>query len=427
MLMPGLNSSEKARFEKFLSTLPKDRKKALYERFRSMDAEERNVAIRKILANTAKTSGKSAPGPQAKQAAPAKAPKGAPDKHQQKPKQKAAVQQTGKKTAQPVKPEKKQSSVKPGEEKKTDKNKAKEVKRPNFNRIVNVLTVMVVLGCLFTLSLAYLTNMSEINSLFMSPAVSGKPGNTPSPSGSASETEASDKETSASTTSETTAEPTATPTPLPLKSDAPDLDGITVVIDPMHQAETSTATEDLLPDKTAFKAAATKGGEGVKTGVKESELVLDYALAAKEYLEKCGAKVVLTRTTDDIDLSNQDRARMATSSDCDVFIRLEARSVDDAALTGVRVCIPEYGKNKTKDLKTGEMLSKMIAEAENMEDGGVLSTIAYTGLNYATSVHAFQLNLGFLSNENDETILADSGNIYEVAASLAEFCNAIKK
>lgn len=410
--MPSLNSSEKARFEKFLASLPADRKKALYERFRKMDAEERNVAIRKILAKSSAPQGKEGPKAGQQKPSPAKRPQ---VDQARKDQHKTVAPKTVKQAKQPEK-----TPAKP----------EKQVKRPNFNRIVNVLTVMVVLGCLFTLALAYYTNRAEINSLFVKPFATETSESSSEPSGN--ETDPSGKATDGSSsenTSETTAEPdpTATPTPMPIKSDAPDLEGLTVVIDPMHQAETSTETEELLPDKTAFKAAATEGGKGVKTGVSESELVLEYALAAKEYLEKCGAKVVLTRSVNDIDLSNQDRARIATSSDCDIFIRLEARSVEDPAITGVRVMIPEYGKNKTKDIKTGKTLSKMIAEAENMEDGGALSTIAYTGLNYATSVRAFQLNLGFLSNENDETILADSGNIYKVAASLAEFCSTIKK
>ena len=410
--MPSLNSSEKARFEKFLASLPADRKKALYERFRKMDAEERNVAIRKILAKSSASKGKESPKAVQQKPAPAKRPQ---------------TDQAGKDQHKTVAPKTPKQQKQP---EKAPAKTEKQVKRPNFNRIVNVLTAMVVFGCLFTLALAYFTNRAEIESLFVKPVTTETTDASVNPSESGAEPTGQQTDVSSSDkTSETTKEPdpTATPTPMPLKDDAPDLDGMTVVIDPMHQEKTSSSTEELMPDKTAFKASATEGGKGVKTGISESELVLEYALAAKEYLEKCGAKVVLTRSVNDIDLSNQDRARIATSSDCDLFIRLEARAVDDPSLTGVRVMIPEYGKNKSKDIKTGEILSKMIAEAENMEDGGALSTIAYTGLNYATSVRAFQLNLGFLSNENDETILADSGNIYEVAASLAEFCSTIKK
>ena len=136
--------------------------------------------------------------------------------------------------------------------------------------------------------------------------------------------------------------------------------------------------------------------------------------------------VVLTRTTNDIDLSNQDRARIATSSDCDIYLRLEAKCAEDPVLTGVRVCIPEYGKAKSRDFSIAKDLSKAIASAEGLDDGGAATSMAYTGLNYATSVSAFQLNLGFLSNENDETILTDSGNIYNVAVCLSEFCDSIK-
>ncbi|MBO4578524.1 MAG: N-acetylmuramoyl-L-alanine amidase [Clostridiales bacterium] len=419
--MSGLNSSEKARFEKFLASLPPDRKKALYEHFRQMDAEERNEAIRKILAKTA---------PKKKQEGKAGSKVHQRPSQQQRPRPQsnAKTNEEGKaKTAVKARTPAKSETPTKAEIKK-DSKQVKQTKRPNFNRIVNCLTVIVVLGCFMTLALAYLTNKEEINRLFAKPdtTVATESSETSDPGEGKETSSASSGSSEESIETTVPAAPTASPSPVPIKADAPDLSNIKIVIDPMHQAETSPNTEELMPNKTAFKPAATEGGKGVKTGVAESSLMLDYALTAKEYLEGCGAEVVLTRNTNDIDLSNQDRAKIATSSNCDIYLRLEARSVEDPELTGVRVCIPEYGKSKTKDFATGKDLSKIIAGAENMEDGGVVTTMAYTGLNYATSVHAFQLNLGFLSNENDETILTDSGNIYNVAVSLAEFCDQIK-
>lgn len=427
--MSNLNSSEKARFEKFLASLPPDRKKALYERFREMDAEERNVAIRKILAKSqapGKQEGKTGTRDQ-QNSGPSNKP-GQQQRPQPSNKKKAGSQVQSQAKAKAKTETKAKAEVMPEAPKAPKQTKPQS--RPNFNRIVNVLTVIVVLACLCTLALAYFTNKEEIMSLFERPAVTTTTETSEtSTTGGGQVTTAPSNGSSSEESRETTADPavpTPSPSPVPLKPDAPDLSNLKIVIDPMHQAETSPNTEELMPNKTAFKPAATQGGKGVKTGVAESVLVLDYALTIKEYLEKCGAEVVLTRNTNDIDLSNQDRAKIATSSNCDIYLRLEARSVEDPELTGVRVCIPEYGKSKTKDFATGKDLSKIVAEAENLEDGGVVTTMAYTGLNYATSVHAFQLNLGFLSNENDETILTDSGNIYNVAVSLAEFCSQIK-
>ena len=436
--MPGLTKSEKERFEKFLASLPPERKKALYSRFRQMDDEERNEAIRKIMSKTGSGAPQKVQSPQKPKPRQGQ-PQGKP---QQRPKTAPKVKPSSKpesgrkpvpKSQTPAKQTGKPVDRKPSEEVSKPKAAADTPaqKKPNFNRIVNVLTILVLIGCLFTLALTYLTNREDIDRLFVKeePAATTETdatGDDTDVTAASSETgSGSDTETSASSTNDP-AVPTPSPTDVPLKNDAPDLTGFSIVIDPMHQAETSETTESLMPDKEAFKASATAGGKGVKTGIAESELVLNYALCVKEYLEKCGAKVVLTRTVNDIDLSNQDRARIATSSDCDIYLRLEAKCADDPALTGVRVCIPEYSKSKTKDFSTGQDLCEAIAEAEGLENGGAATSMAYTGLNYATSVHAFQLNLGFLSNEIDEQILVDSGNIYEVAASLAEFCKTIK-
>ena len=436
--MSALSKGEKERFEKFLASLPSDRKKALYTRFRQMDAEERNVAIRRILAKTEagrKTNGSSVQKNKPQNAASAQKVPGRPQgKPEGQPQGKSSPQQRTKPVQGNAVRQKSLTKTAPVQSHAV-KEQDKRNTRPNFNRIVNVLTVIVALGCLATLALTYFTNREDIDGLFArnettvtTSATDTSSDDTEaaasaSESGSGTETET----TTATTTTNDPSVPTPSPTEVPVKNNAPDLSGFSIVIDPMHQAKTSENTESLMPDKGAFKASSTEGGKGVTTGVSESELVLQYALCAKEYLEKCGAKVVLTRTTNDIDLSNQDRARIATSSDCDIYLRLEARAAEDPGLTGVRVCIPEYGKYKTRDLSTAKDLAKMISSAENLEDGGAATSMAYTGLNYATSVHAFQLNLGFLSNEKDETILTDSGNIYNVAVCLSEFCSEIKK
>ena len=102
------------------------------------------------------------------------------------------------------------------------------------------------------------------------------------------------------------ATPTPSPTPVPLADDHPDLTGLVIVIDPGHQQEADTELEESIPGTTAEKERATSGAVGINSGVKEYELTLEYANVLKEYLEGCGAEVILTRTENDVDISNPD-------------------------------------------------------------------------------------------------------------------------
>ena len=264
----------------------------------------------------------------------------------------------------------------------------------------------------------------------------------PSPSASASETT-----TIAETTAETTALPTATPSPTPsptpapteapapteiptptpieLKSNAPNLKGIKVVIDPGHQQTPDYRKEQYKKGATTGKARATSGAVGVVTGQKEYELTLDTALMLKEYLEKCGATVILTRSENDVNLSNKQRAAIAVKNKPTLFIRLHADHLSNKSVNGVRVYIPKSGKlNKAAN---GNKLGKLVAKAAGTSFRGTKATNQYTGLNFASSVRSYQIVLGYLSNEEDDKRLADPNNRYEMCAAIATFCSTFKK
>ena len=258
-------------------------------------------------------------------------------------------------------------------------------------------------------------------------------------------TEVTTTETEATT--ETTAAPTATPSPTPsptpvpteapapteaptptpmeLKSNAPNLKGIKVVIDPGHQMTTDYRKEQYKKGATTGKARATSGAVGVVTGQKEYELTLDTALMLKEYLEKCGATVILTRTENDVNISNKQRAAIAVKNKPTLFIRLHADSLSNKTVKGVRVYIPRLGKlNKAAN---GNKLGKLVAKAAGTTFRGTKATNQYTGLNFASSVRSYQIVLGYLSNEEDDKRLADPNNRYEMCAAIATFCSTFKK
>ncbi|MBR5181825.1 MAG: N-acetylmuramoyl-L-alanine amidase [Clostridiales bacterium] len=229
------------------------------------------------------------------------------------------------------------------------------------------------------------------------------------------------------TTPETTPEETEapTPTPIPLKADAPDLKGIKVVIDPGHQQKTDYKKEPFKKGSKNGKARCTSGTTGVSTKQKEYELTLDTALMLKEYLEKCGATVILTRTENDVNISNKERAELAVKNKPTIFLRLHADAASSAKTKGVRVYIPKSGKlNKTKD---ADKLGKLVASAAKTTYRGSKATNQYTGLNYASSIRSYQIVLGYLSNTEDDNRLADPENRYEMCAAIAKFCKNFKK
>ena len=214
---------------------------------------------------------------------------------------------------------------------------------------------------------------------------------------------------------------TPTPPPIPLPDEHPGLSGLVIVIDPGHQAEYNHDQEEVGADTVASKDKATPGAVGVTSGTKEYELTLKYALVMKEYFEACGAEVILTRDSNDVDLSNIDRAQIAIDNDADYFIRLHADSAPDADISGVKVYVPSTGSFASKAKTNGERLAELVADEIGSTSLGVVQTNSYTGLNHADSIKSYQLVIGYLSNSDDDALLGQNDTPYKTAVAVAEF------
>ena len=235
-------------------------------------------------------------------------------------------------------------------------------------------------------------------------------------------TEASSETTEAEPTPIPTPSPTPAPTPVPLAEGAPDLTGLVVVIDPGHQMTTSEEEEACASWLSVSKPRCTSGAVGVVTGTTEYDLTLSYAEVMKSYLEQCGATVILTRDTSDVDLSNQERAQIAVDNNADVFIRLHADAANDSMASGIRIYVPDSGSYTSSSVSQGDNYGALLSASTGLSFDQTRQTYLYTGLNYANSIPSFQVSLGFLSNSDDEAVLVTEDNMVAVAQATSEFC-----
>ena len=104
----------------------------------------------------------------------------------------------------------------------------------------------------------------------------------------------------------------------------------TIVIDPGHQAKGDSSKEPIGPGASETKAKVTTGATGNYTKQKESELTLKVAQALEKQLKQEGYNVIMTRTTNNINISNSERASIANNAKADAFIRIHADSYDDS-------------------------------------------------------------------------------------------------
>ena len=298
----------------------------------------------------------------------------------------------------------------------------KKKKSPVAGIIIGaVAAVLVIGGLLYAFVLSKPAKPAPTDPVITTSAeseTSALPTPTPEPLPTTESTDSTEETTTASTEA-------PAPTPIPLKENAPDLKGIKVVIDPGHQQKTDYKKEQFKKGTKNGKARATSGAVGVATKQKEYEVTMDTALMLKEYLEKCGATVILTRTENDVNISNKERAAIAVKNKPTLFLRLHADASTNASVKGVRVYIPKSGKLNKK--ANADKLGKLVAAAGKTTFRGSKATNQYTGLNFASSVRSYQIVLGYLSNAEDDKRLADPDNRYEMCAAIATFCKTFKK
>ncbi len=382
-----------SRFKEILAVLPPDKKKALHAKLKTLPEDDRNGFIKDFVLSYENRNKKKKE-----------------DKPQEK---KPEVRQEFKKPSKPA--------VKV--ETKADESSESEMGQHNTYVILALVSIICV-GILIGVAIKNRNDIADLVS-----AIEGESAISSDASGITGDESAALAAAEAIAQTEMTTNaptPTPTPSPVPLADDHPDLTGLVVVLDPGHQEETDYGMELLDPDSTITKYRCTSGAIGVAANVKEYELTLQIALITKAYLEECGASVVITRESNNVTLSNQERANLAIASDPDVFIRIHCDGAPDSSCQGVKVYVPESGSYTSTSGRMADTLGNLVAEARGTEYLGCQATGLYTGLNYADSIRSFQLVAGFISNSEDEKELTEEDTQLAIAGAIAKFCETIK-
>lgn len=199
---------------------------------------------------------------------------------------------------------------------------------------------------------------------------------------------------------------------------------LVVVIDPGHQATLNRGMEPIGPGSKQMKMMVSGGASGVNPPhVPEYVDALAISLRLRGILESKGVKVVMTRTTNNVDISNKQRALIGNTAKADLVVRVHLDSSTSSAVHGISTLYPSgnswVAPIEAASKRAAGLVQDAVTAATGAASKGLSARGDMTGFNWSTRP-VIIVECGFMSNPAEDTLCDTSAYQDKIAAGIAD-------
>lgn len=197
-----------------------------------------------------------------------------------------------------------------------------------------------------------------------------------------------------------------------------------VAIDAGHQSRGNSEKEPIGPGSDIMKAKVAGGTSGVVTGKPEYELTLEISLKLKQELENRGYTVIMIRETNDVNISNAERAQIANTSGATSFLRIHADGSDNNSVSGATTLCPTPQNPYCSSIyeesrRLSEAVLNNLCESTGCRKRNVSEVDNMSGINWC-QIPVSIVEVGFMTNDDEDKLLSTEEYQWKVARGIAD-------